>query len=795
MNACVSTGRIQHPATGSGFQDMTLSPESILRNGALYRKQTAGFEYDHVFITGCFRIFYTLTGPTAPRNLRDSNRDRIPDYIDNIAFKFETARLLLTRSFGLRDPLLEGPFREKGAQYIDVYLQEIPREHGIASDRVYDTRPAILEGTPFQGKSLRIKIHRNLISRTGTPLHELFHLCQFSYAVFNNMWFMEGLARWSQSILSEGSGTEEPLPTTPDQVVTLLKKYHEAEYFWNRLTALCDPGGTFIVPEVLRGSDAIVNNHRPGAGLIRSILEKTAEQSRRILREQGSRNLQAVEYWPEIEKKSPNNNPYLLQALVEAVAASPGAGNEEVAAFLHAVRQVLAATTSLFQDGEIQEFLAVLRRCHPELCVADDREFCISHHFDPHTRTLTVPRLNCAPLTDRDLEDFHVLEHVNGDLAIADNSGITSLDGLRNLETVNGRLELRNCGVRELCGLTRLRLVKGLAIEGLDQLTVISGFTSLNLIRNTLRISANPQLHSISGFTSLEGCRDGLFIHDNPCLERITGFTPLARIDYGPLAIKDNPALISVSGLSGLTFIRDGVGISNCPKLADFRFLASLDTVPAIEISNTAFADGSPLRRLFTHNRHFKGVVKFTLNRRLTDISFMSGLTTVGSSLYLNQNSLVNLRGLEGLRRVGASFNLSANKLTDISQLVRLEEIDGVLGLSYNRLTTLHGLENLRAIRSKEWGKDLLSIKFNDNRDAAGRILLTDIGALANVREMTGRLVVYTDSEGGHRYRIRPGADSIFATGNANIQVFGRAPHIALPLSHICELPGKAENG
>ena len=779
MNACVS------PAP-------PLTRQSILQNGVLISSPAPGRRHDQVFISGCFRIFYALTGPTSPRNLRDSNRDGIPDYIENIAFKFETARVLLRESFGLRDPLREGPFREKGAQYIDVYLQEIPREHGIASDRVYDSQPAILEGTPFQGKSLRIKIHRNLISRTGTPLHELFHLCQFSYAVFNNMWFMEGLARWSQSILTEGSGTEEPLPATADQVVALLKKYHEAEYFWNRLTALCDPSGTFIVPEVLRGSGAVINNQRPGARLIRTILEKTAEQAGRLLVEQESRNLQELEYWPEIEKKSPNNNTYLLQAVVEAVAASPGADNEEVAAFLRVAHAVVVGTPALFQDGEIQEFLAVLRRCYPELCVADEREFCISHHFDPHTRTLTVPRLDCTPLADQDLSAFHVLEHVNGDLVIADNPRITSLDGLRNLETVNGRLELRNCRVRELSGLNRLRLAKGLVIEELPELSTISGCTSLTLIRNTLRISANPRLRSISGFTSLEGCRDGLVIEANPGLERISGFTPLARIDYGPLVIKDNPALVSASGLSSLAFIRDGLVVSNCPKLADFRFLVSLDTAAAIEISNTALADGSPLRRLFAHQRHFRGAVKFTLNRELTDLSFMAGLTTVDSSLYLNQNSLVNLRGLEGLSRVGASLNLSANKLTDISQLGRLEAIGGILGLSYNRLTSLHGLENLRSIRTKEWGKDLLSIKFNDNRDAQGRISLTDIGALANVREETGRLVVYTDSGQGHRYQVKPGTNSILFTRNPDIQVFGRNAGTVLPRSHVFAIREKS---
>ena len=101
---------------------MAISRESILQNGTLIRKETDNFEYDHVFITGCFRMFYSLSGPTSPRNVRDSNHDNIPDYIENIAFRFETARILLTDSFGLKDPFAGGPFLANGAKFIDIYL-------------------------------------------------------------------------------------------------------------------------------------------------------------------------------------------------------------------------------------------------------------------------------------------------------------------------------------------------------------------------------------------------------------------------------------------------------------------------------------------------------------------------------------------------------------------------------------------------------------------------------------------------------------------------------------------------
>ena len=420
---------------------------------------------------------------------------------------------------------------------------------------------------------------------------------------------------------------------------------------------------------------------------------------------------------------------------------------------------------SSFSSEAVHAFMEVLHRCLATPGGAHGAARDLSPYFDPATRTLSAPRLLCSGLTDQDLATFHVLEHVHGDLLLRDNPELTTLDGLRNLKTVSGRLELINSGIRALYGLTRLARCRALLVDTM------------------------PNLTAISGVTALEDCRDGLSICNAPLLERITGFSSLTRIDNGPLVIRDCPCLASGCGLTALTSVRNGVIVSNCPELTDFRFLAALASVPSIEVNNTGLADGTPLRNLFAANPHFKGAVKFTRNRDLADLSFMQGLTTVRSSLYLDRNNLGNLRGLEGLRRVGGSLNLAGNKLTDISQLARLEEIDGILLLSANRLTSLHGLEKLRRIRSKEWGQELMSIKINDNRDAEGRLCLTDIGALANVSEVTNRLVIYTDSGQGHRYRVRPGADSIFSTRNANFQVFGRGRATRLPLAHIIALP------
>lgn len=406
-------------------------------------------------------------------------------------------------------------------------------------------------------------------------------------------------------------------------------------------------------------------------------------------------------------------------------------------------------------DGDIRAFLTVLRRCQKQ--PGGDLE------FDPARRTLTLPRLELAGLDDGELATFKVLTHLHGDLVLKGNRKLSNLDGLRNLETVHGRLEISGCALPQLSGLTRLHHAGGVIIEGMDQLA------------------------SISGFTSLQSCADGLRLRNNPKLARISGFTRLRRIDNGVLNVQNCPALVSVCGLTALIFASRGILFADCPELADFRFLGGLESIPAIEVSNSGLTDGSPLHHLFACNPHWKGTIKFSRNRNLTDLSFLAGLASVGSSLYLDHNRLTDLRGLENLRRVGASCNLSGNGLKDISQLARLEEVNGVLLLSGNRLSSLHGLENLRRIRSKEWGKDLVSIRLNDNRDEHDRPCLADISALANLQEVTGRLVVHTDKD--QCYRIRPGEDSVFYARNASFQVFGPTRATRLPLTHIIDLP------
>jgi len=114
------------------------------------------------------------------------------------------------------------------------------------------------------------------------------------------------------------------------------------------------------------------------------------------------------------------------------------------------------------------------------------------------------------------------------------------------------------------------------------------------------------------------------------------------------------------------------------------------------------------------------GYISFT-NNNLTDLSFMKGVTSIGSNLYLNDNSLTQVDGLDSLVTVGSHFHIHNNSLTNVDGLMSLESTDGNLWLQNNNLTNLDGLSNLTSV-----GR---SLRIYDNPN------LSDISGLKNLAE------------------------------------------------------------
>ena len=486
-----------------------------------------------------------------PFRLYTNGFDISKEYINEMLESFNNAFKIFTDLCGFQNPLKQGIYFQKGARFIDVTIKDIPIQRGLVAGDI-------------KNDAIQITLHKNLVKGTATPIHELFHVFQYSYSIINNMWFMEGLARWSQNLTHKRKKNQEKLPSNFDELEILLYKKHNAEYFWRRLLSLCGNEKDFV----------------------KVLLENIEQYNDKI-----------------INRKSLLNNRYIFLNLIYTIEKLTVLYGDELKAFIKLLK------VSIKKD------------------VKDD--------FDINTDTLIVDCLDCTHKTSKQIESFSNLKHITGDLIISSKS-LINLNCFNNLKTLGG----------------------------------------------ILKIIQNDNLQVINGFNALESLKS--------------------------LHIEKNNNLITINGF----------------------------------------------RTLFQDTKKITGYIKVINNKKLTKITFMNGLQSVGSSFYLHNNSLKNLNGLESLEKVGASFSISNNNLSNISALKNLYQINGMLNLLNNNLTTLAGLENLKVIKTTKWNGKNITISIANNKN------LKDIEALKNVQTFDNYIILYFDWE--NNYTKKPKNDSNF---------------------------------
>lgn len=600
---------------------MYLTYQKIRENSKIYSDGT-----NSVVVYKHWRYFFSTKGGSAPFNNIDSTNSGIPDYVETILYKFETAYGLLTDSFGLNSPLEDGFFAKFGVKYIDIFMRDIPREHGIASGMVYDDIFELLNGTPYQGKSLKITVHRDLIPKTATPIHELFHIFQYSYTHFNNMWFMEGLARWSQSIMQEKRGKVEPLPKTKEELDILVHKLHDAEFFFNQLITLSEEGDSFTIPQYLQNNSEIYNNKKTGSIFMKIFLENCNKQQQLMEQTLKSRKIDNSRYWTRENKRSVNNNQYIFKAIIDTVKEVSKNPPKELSDFIELIAPLANITIKDYDTKKIQEFLKVVYKYNKDLVILDDSGIYYSEFYDIFTSTLSKKDFlfeNCD-IDDDELDSFRVLRRVNGNLIFNNCKNITNLNGLNSLELIGGDLVVDGSNIVKLNDLNNLQTVTNLDISNMDSLISISGLNELEKIKSTLKITNNKNLSSIKGFSSLNS------ITNIDILK-----TDLRSCNFLVEVIKHN------SRFNGY------IKICNS-KLEDIKFLSGLKYVKS---------------SLFLHQN------------RLSSVDGLELLEYVGASLSLSVNRLENIKALKNLKAINGLLALSYNRLKTLEGLENLESL------------------------------------------------------------------------------------------------------------------------
>ena len=143
----------------------------------------------------------------------------------------------------------------------------------------------------------------------------------------------------------------------------------------------------------------------------------------------------------------------------------------------------------------------------------------------------------------------------DGDLDIDNNLALVIMSGFQNLQTVNGRFLLSGNSLLEtINGLSNLRTIEGGINIGWGK------FSDLSFFSNLLSVGGNLNIHDteLLNLSGMEGVSvlGGLALFNNYSLVNLTGLNSLAVVDW--IGINDNVLLESLTGLEGLDSIVDG---------------------------------------------------------------------------------------------------------------------------------------------------------------------------------------------------------------------------------------------
>ncbi|MBC7774791.1 MAG: hypothetical protein H7246_05070, partial [Phycisphaerae bacterium] len=273
------------------------------------------------------------------------------------------------------------------------------------------------------------------------------------------------------------------------------------------------------------------------------------------------------------------------------------------------------------------------------------------------------------------LDGLNNLQHVDGDFALLADKTFAAIGNLQSLGEIGGNMIIFNdrydALLVDLLGLEGLTTIGGNFDCHTYSLQSLEGLENLRAIGGHFDISRSPSLFHLSALQNLRAIGAELTITE-------TGLAAIGALDSltsvgGKIAIVDNPQLTQLIGLNNLRRANSHLIIQRNPLLFALFAFQSLDTI----------------------------VGYFTLseNRLSNGLGDLNQLAYVGGSMEIIGSEILDLHGLENLRRVG-HLNLWYNhKLENLQGLENLQRIEGWFQLSENAtLKSLDGLDNLDSL-------------------------------------------------------------------------------------------------
>jgi len=383
-------------------------------------------------------------------------------YLQNIEKLFNEAWDIFINQLHFKNPLQEGIYYNKGARYIQITIKDIPIQRGLVAANV-------------QNEAIQITLHKGLTKNTATPLHELFHVFQYNYSDINNMWFMEGLARWSQNLIQKRKMQNETLPQNKDELATLLYKKHEAEYFWRKLFE-------FIEDEKL---------------FVKLLFEELSKYN--------------IE-----NKKDLKNNYIIFEAILQILSKTKYIYSKELEEFVYLLYNILQQNTAPKENYDIATDTYI-----GDLNITTTDEIKQYSEIKYIQGTLNISNTNISIidgfinlkevtniLIDKNnslfkISGFNSLQTINGFIKIINNKQLKSIKFLHNIQTVGSSFYLHNNSLENLQGLEQLHSVGASLSLSNNKLQNLKELKNLTTINGLLAISFN-QLKTLNGIENLK---------------------------------------------------------------------------------------------------------------------------------------------------------------------------------------------------------------------------------------------------------------------------------------------------
>lgn len=306
--------------------------------------------------------------------------------------------------------------------------------------------------------------------------------------------------------------------------------------------------------------------------------------------------------------------------------------------------------------------------------------------------------------------------NISNTLQIQQNNALTSLDGLNNLTTFTNNGGVKIIGNQALTSIDALAQINNLIlIDILDNSNLST--CAIASVCNLLNVNANNVFILDNGTNCSTKAVVQSFCSAPICPTGNVTLTTQAEVDA---FVAQYPNCTEING--NLT-----INGFNIPNLSGLSNLTSITGELLINITINNSVNVTGLQNISSVGG------KLTIYRigNLTNVNFLSGLTTVGS-IEIGNEILTNIQGLSNITGAlsGGIFINGCNNLTSLNGLQNITSLGGPLNIIFNPLLTdLTGLQGLTTINNTIGGVYNLWINNNAN--------LTSLNGLNNLISFT----------------------------------------------------------